>query len=62
MTLFPSETQSPLVVVLMDIHNFIRDATITDQEFRYYDENEDYFNNDEDTTRLLDLVATNFAK
>ncbi|KAI3457250.1 hypothetical protein Pfo_013913 [Paulownia fortunei] len=49
MAKFPFETQRLIVVALMALHNYIRQEAIADEEFKRYDEDEDYFSGNEET-------------
>ncbi|KAI3453559.1 hypothetical protein Pfo_010222 [Paulownia fortunei] len=49
MAKFPFETQRLIVVVSMALHNYIRQEAIADEEFKHYDEDEDYFSGNEET-------------
>ncbi|KAI3457328.1 hypothetical protein Pfo_013991 [Paulownia fortunei] len=49
MVKFSFETQRLIVVALMALHNYIRQEAIADEEFKRYDEDEDYFSGNEET-------------
>ncbi|KAI3445219.1 hypothetical protein Pfo_001884 [Paulownia fortunei] len=49
MAKFPFETQKLIVVASMVLYNYIRQEAITDEEFKRYDEDEDYFSDNEET-------------
>ncbi|KAK6161036.1 hypothetical protein DH2020_004417 [Rehmannia glutinosa] len=49
MAKFPFETQRLIVVVSMALHNYIRHEAIADEEFKRYDEDEDYLSDHEET-------------
>ncbi|KAK6148995.1 hypothetical protein DH2020_016520 [Rehmannia glutinosa] len=49
MAKFPFETQRLIVVVSMALHNYIRQEAIADEEFKRYDEDEDYVSDNEET-------------
>lgn len=47
MASFPFEIQKLVIVASVAIHNFTREITIADQEFRPHEKDEDYINNDQ---------------